>query len=150
MASVVAETDANGVTRLVSAGVPTLVQTAADYTVLAGESPIEVTDVSATRAVTLPSARLNPGPPVPVQHRTGTQTATRATAAVLPNTPTYSAGAKTLTAGSNTTLTVDGGVVALNDTVIVKNQATGSQNGPYKCTAAGDGSNPWVLTRDTS
>ncbi len=76
-----------------------------------------------------------------------------ATAAVLPNSPTYSNGASgvgaTLTAGSNTTLTVDATVVALNKIVLVKNQAAPAQNGIFKCTAAGDGSNPWVLTRVT-
>lgn len=76
-----------------------------------------------------------------------------ATAAVLPNTPTYSNGAlgvgATLTAGSNTTLTVDGTVAALNDIVLVKNQASAFQNGVYTVTAAGSGAAPWVLTRAT-
>jgi hypothetical protein len=76
-----------------------------------------------------------------------------ATAAVLPNTPTYSNGAlgvgATLTAGSNTTLTVDGTVAALNDIILVKNQASAFQNGVYTVTAAGSGAAPWVLTRAT-
>jgi hypothetical protein len=70
-----------------------------------------------------------------------------ATAAVLPNTPTYNNGAGTLTAGSNTTLTVDGTVANLNDVVLVKNQASAFQNGIYTVTAAGSGAAPWVLTR---
>ncbi len=74
------------------------------------------------------------------------------TAAVLPNAPTYANGAlgvgATLTAGSNTTLTVDGTVVNLNDRVLVKNQASTFQNGIYTCTTAGGGV-PWVLTRAT-
>lgn len=77
-----------------------------------------------------------------------------ATAAVLPNTPTYSNGASgvgaTLTAGSNTTLTVDGSVAALNNIILVKDQASAFQNGQYYVSAAGDGSNPWILTRCTA
>jgi len=76
-----------------------------------------------------------------------------ATAAVLPNTPTYANGASgvgaTLTAGSNTTLTVDSTVANLNDVVLVKNQASAFQNGVYTVTAAGSGAAPWVLTRAT-
>lgn len=76
-----------------------------------------------------------------------------ATAAVLPNTPSYSNGASgvgaTLTAGTNSTLTVDGTLVALNDVVLVKNQAAPAQNGIYTCTQAGSGGTPWILTRAT-
>lgn len=76
-----------------------------------------------------------------------------ATAAVLPNSPTYSNGTlgvgATLTSGSNSTITVDGTVAALNDVVLVKNQASAFQNGIYTVTTAGDGSTPWVLTRAT-
>lgn len=87
---------------------------------------------------------------------TVTNTAVRlatASATVLPNTPTYANGTAgvgaTLTAGSNTTLTVDGSVVALNDRVLVKSQASALQNGIYTCTQAGSGSVPWILTRAT-
>lgn len=78
---------------------------------------------------------------------------TLATAAVLPNTPTYANGASgvgaTLTAGSNTTLTVDGTSAPINTVVLVKNQASAFQNGIYIVSQAGDGSNPWILTRVT-
>lgn len=78
---------------------------------------------------------------------------TLATAAVLPNTPTYANGASgvgaTLTAGSNTTLTVDGTAAPLNTVVLVKNQASALQNGIYTVTTAGSGAAPWVLTRAT-
>ncbi len=67
-----------------------------------------------------------------------------ATAAALPNSPTWSADV--FTAGANSTLTVDGVVCALNDRVLVKNQ-TGSQCGIYYVTAAGSGATPWTLTR---
>lgn len=76
-----------------------------------------------------------------------------ATAAVLPNSPTYSNGASgvgaTLTAGSNTTLTVDSTTANLNDRILVTDQASALQNGCYVVTAAGSGSVPWVLTRCT-
>jgi hypothetical protein len=76
-----------------------------------------------------------------------------ATAAVLPNSPTYSNGASgvgaTLTAGSNTTLTVDGTVAALNDIVLVKTQASAFQNGQYYVSQVGSGAAPWILTRCT-
>lgn len=76
-----------------------------------------------------------------------------ASAAVLPNTPTYANGTAgvgaTLTAGSNTTLTVDSVAVSLNDVVLVKNQASTFQNGIYTLTQTGSGSLPWILTRAT-
>lgn len=78
---------------------------------------------------------------------------TLATAAVLPNTPSYSNGASgvgaTLTAGSNSTLTVDGTIANLSDVVLVNNQAAALQNGIYTVTTAGSGGAPWVLTRAT-
>lgn len=78
---------------------------------------------------------------------------TLATAAVLPNSPTYSNGAlgvgATLTAGSNTTLTVDGTAAPLATVVLVKNQASAFQNGVYTVTQAGSGAAPWILTRAT-
>lgn len=78
---------------------------------------------------------------------------TLATAVVLPNSPTYSNGTlgvgATLTAGSNTTLTVDGTAAPLNTVVLVKNQASAFQNGIYTVTTAGSGAAAWVLTRAT-
>lgn len=76
-----------------------------------------------------------------------------ATAAVLPNSPTYSNGTAgvgaTLTAGSNSTLTVDGTVAPVNSIILVNNQAAPAQNGVYSVTTAGSGSAAWVLTRVT-
>lgn len=72
-----------------------------------------------------------------------------ATAAILPNTPGYANGTlgvgRTLTAGSNTTLTVDGTVAVLTKRVLVKNQSDQTQNGCYSVTTGGGGV-PWVLT----
>lgn len=73
-----------------------------------------------------------------------------ATTAVLSNTPTYANGAagvgRTLTAGSNGILSVDATVVALNDRVLVKNQAAQLQNGCYTLTTVGTVSVAYVLT----
>jgi hypothetical protein len=52
-----------------------------------------------------------------------------------------------LTATSNTSLTIDNVSVAVNDRVLVKNQSTSTQNGIYVVTASGSGSTPWVLVR---
>lgn len=71
-----------------------------------------------------------------------------ATTGVLPNTPTYSAGAGTLTAGSNTTLAAQAGhTLLLNERILVKDQASTFQNGIYQISALGSGAAPWVLTR---
>jgi hypothetical protein len=77
---------------------------------------------------------------------------TAATTGTLPNSPTYSNGASgigaTLTAGSNTTLTVDGVTFSLTtQSVLVKNQASAFQNGIYNVTQVGSGAAPWILTR---
>lgn len=73
-----------------------------------------------------------------------------ATAAALPAVTAAGSGVgKTLTADANGALTVDGVAVAANDRILVKDQATGANNGIYVVTAAGDGSNPFILTRAT-
>jgi hypothetical protein len=69
----------------------------------------------------------------------------------LPNSPTYNNGSSgvgaTLTAGSNTTLTVDGTLATLGSVVLVNGQASAFQNGIYTVTTAGSGAAAWVLTR---
>jgi hypothetical protein len=81
-----------------------------------------------------------------------------ATAAVLPNSPTYNNGTAgvgaTLTAGSNVALTIDG-VTLTSPTdngirVLVQNQANAAHNGVYDVTEAGSGSAPWQLTRSSN
>lgn len=69
------------------------------------------------------------------------------TVAALSPANTYSAGV--LTATGNGVLTVDGVAVALNDRVLVKNEAAGANDGLYSCTTAGTVSVPYVLTRTT-
>lgn len=60
---------------------------------------------------------------------------------------TYNATAMTLTANSVGTLIVDGVVVALNDRVLVKNEATPATNGIYVATQLGASMEPYILTR---
>jgi len=73
-----------------------------------------------------------------------------AAAGVLPNSPTYSSGAQTLTAGSNAALVVDGVTLAATGLrILVPFQADGRQNGIFTVTTVGSGAAPWVLTRAT-
>ena len=74
-------------------------------------------------------------------------TARLATAAALP-TNTYVAGVITITATG--VLTVDGQTVALNDIVLVKDEAAALKNGLYTCTTEGAIGVAAVLTRHTS
>ena len=69
-----------------------------------------------------------------------------ATAVALP-TNTYLAGV--LTGVATGVLTVDGQAVALNDRILVKNEAAQANNGIYKCTTAGAIGVAYVLTRTT-
>ena len=67
---------------------------------------------------------------------------------------TYNNGASgvgaTLTANANGALgSIDDYAVQLNDRLLIKDQASGAQNGIYSATALGDGSNPFILTRTT-
>lgn len=84
----------------------------------------------------------------------GAITVDAATTAVLAGSPTYANGAAgvgaTLTRGSNGVFpTIDGVAAALNNTYLVKNQASSLQNGVYLLTTLGSGGAPWVLTRTT-
>lgn len=80
-----------------------------------------------------------------------------ATNAVLPGTPTYTAGSAdadggtgigaTLTATSNGRLVIDTENASTGERVLVKNQVDQTQNGIYVVTAQGSVSAPYVLTR---
>jgi hypothetical protein len=80
-----------------------------------------------------------------------------ATAAVLPNTPSYTAGSldddggygigATLESSANARLVVDGINATTGDRIIVKNQANAVHNGIYDVTAQGSVSSNWILTR---
>jgi hypothetical protein len=66
----------------------------------------------------------------------------------LPNTPTYSSGAGTLTAGANAAFpTVDGVTAVAGQDYLIIGQASSFQNGIYTLTTLGSGAAPWVLTR---
>ena len=80
-----------------------------------------------------------------------------ATAAVLPNTPSYTAGSldddggygigATLESSANARLVVDGINATTGDRILVKNQANAAHNGVYDVTAQGSVSANWILTR---
>jgi hypothetical protein len=63
-------------------------------------------------------------------------------------TVTYSGVGKTLTNnGALAALVIDGITLSANDRVLIKDQATSSQNGIYTVTNAGSGAAAWVMTR---
>ena len=76
-----------------------------------------------------------------------------ATATALPNSPTYDNGTSgvgsTLTATSNGRLSVDGVNATTGDRILVKDQATATQNGIYVVTAQGSAGATYLLTRAT-
>jgi hypothetical protein len=71
-----------------------------------------------------------------------------ATAAAL---PAHGRVGNVLTASANGALTVDGVAAVAGNRILVKSEGSGThlENGIYDVTAAGDGSNPWVLTRSS-
>jgi len=76
-----------------------------------------------------------------------------ATAAVLPNSPTYAHQTGIITAGSNVAINTAGidGItdLASGERVLVKNQAESRQNGIFTVSAVGSGTAAWTLTRAT-
>ena len=75
-----------------------------------------------------------------------------ASAAALPNSPTYNNGSSgvgaTLTAGANARLVVDGTNATAGDRILVQDESTAANNGLYDVTTQGvDGSAAWVITR---
>src|SRR5437870_4954812 len=75
--------------------------------------------------------------------------AAAATAVALSPTNNYANGSSgvgaTLTATGNGALTVDGYATALNDYILVKNEASGLKHGLYKVTTLGTASVSYVL-----
>jgi hypothetical protein len=111
-------------------------------TVSAGDSSTNAASTAfVATAVTNAIAAVNPA--VAVQ---------ATSAAVLPNSPTYSngvagIGATLTTATTNTSLVVDGYTPVLNDRILVKNQASTFQNGVYLVTQVSGVGVAWILTR---
>lgn len=70
-----------------------------------------------------------------------------ATTAVL---PTNTRSGNVLTASANGALpSIDGVSLSVSDRILVKNEATGANNGIYTVTDLGSAGTPWVLTRST-
>lgn len=65
------------------------------------------------------------------------------------NNGTSGVGATLTNANTQVAFSVDGYTASLNDRILIKNQASGSQNGIYTVTTLGSGSTNWVLTRAT-
>ena len=72
-----------------------------------------------------------------------------ATAAILPDTPTYASPAQTLTSNSGTgvALLIDGQTPTNGDRVLIKDQVDNRENGIYVVTDNGAALAPWQLTR---
>jgi hypothetical protein len=60
---------------------------------------------------------------------------------------TYDNSAGTITAGSNGAFSIDGQTPSENDRILLKDQSTATQNGLYRVTTVGSGSEAYVLTR---
>lgn len=77
-----------------------------------------------------------------------------ATSAILPNTPTYNNGSSgvgaTLQSSTNVALIADGYTLLLGDDILVKDEGNAAHNGRYILSQLGDGTHPWILTRDTA
>ena len=65
------------------------------------------------------------------------------------NNGTAGVGATLTNAGTQTALVIDGITLAVNDRVLIYQQASAVQNGVYTVTDVGSGSTNWVLTRAT-
>jgi len=121
---------------------PALTGTPTSPTQSTGDNTTAIaTDQFVTTAINNAIAGVNPA--VAVQ---------AASAAVLPNSPTYLNGASgigaTLTAGvTNTALVVDGYTPVLLDRILVKNQASSFQNGVYSVSQVSGIGLAWILTR---
>lgn len=62
---------------------------------------------------------------------------------------TAGVGATLTNAGAQAALTLDGVTLAVNDRVLIKNQASTAENGIYVVTNIGSASTNWILTRAT-
>lgn len=61
---------------------------------------------------------------------------------------TFDAGTNTLTANANGALVVDGYTASVGDNILVKDQTNAWENGSYNVIQTGDGTSPFVLTRE--
>jgi hypothetical protein len=79
-----------------------------------------------------------------------TNVATTTALTVIYNNGTLGVGATLTNNGALAALSIDGVSLNVNDKVLVKDQATSTQNGIYTVTTVGDGSTAWVMTRAIS
>jgi hypothetical protein len=61
---------------------------------------------------------------------------------------TFDAGTNTLTANANGALVLDGYTALVGDNILVKDQTNAWENGSYDVVQTGDGTSPFVLTRE--
>lgn len=118
-----------------------------------GTAPTSPTPAAADNSTTVATtAYVTTGITNAVNAAAGRDLVNAATAAVLPNTPTFTSVAAGIgsfyTSSTNSVLVVDGYTPVLNDRILVKNQATASRNGIYKVTQLGvNAVTPWIITR---
>jgi hypothetical protein len=134
-----------GTGAVVQAASPTLTGSPISTTPATGDSTTKIaTTAFVTTAITNAVAGVNPA--VAVQ---------AATAAILPNSPTYlngvgGIGATITTASTNVALVVDGYTPILNDRILVKNESGGlgsGKNGVYFVSQIASIGLAWILTR---
>lgn len=103
--------------------------------------PTQATDAATKNYVDAVKSGLDPKDSVRV--------ATTTALTVTYSNGTSGLGATLTNAGTQAALTIDSIVLAVNDRILVKDQATGAQNGIYIVTNVGSASTNWVLTRST-
>jgi hypothetical protein len=109
-------------------------------------STVMVRDGSGRSQVSNPSAALDIANMGWVQGRSWKDAVRLATDVALPaNTRSFN----TLTATANGALTVDGVAVALNNGILVKDEAAGENNGIFCVSQIGSAGTPWIMTRCT-
>jgi hypothetical protein len=82
-------------------------------------------------------------------YKKNVRVATTAALTVTYSNGTSGVGATLTNAGSPAAISIDGVALSLNDRVLVKDQASGLQNGIYAVTTVGTIATSWVLTRAT-
>jgi hypothetical protein len=86
---------------------------------------------------------------VGISNNTTTRVATTAALTVTYANGSSGVGATLTNAGAQAAIAIDGVTLALNDRVLVKDQASTLQNGIYTVTTLGSGASNWVMTRAT-
>jgi hypothetical protein len=99
---------------------------------------------AATSSHTHPYSQITDTP-----YKDGVKYATTAALSATYLNGTSGVGANLTNSGTLAALVVDGSTVAVNDRILVKDQAASAQNGIYTLTTAGSATVAWVLTRAT-